>query len=294
MAKLNPTISVIIINYNQADVTRDCLKSLENCQYDNLEIFVVDNSSAADKRVNKTEFLHVNFIQSEVNLGFAGGNNLAIAKCTGDYILLLNNDTIVTPNFLAPLLQSFKIHPDAGIVSPKIKFYYSDNLIQYAGTTKINPITCRGATIGYKEKDVNQYDFEKQTDLAHGACMLIKREVINKIGMLHESFFLYYEEFDYCEMAKRAGFEIYYNGLSHILHKESISVGKFSPLKSFYMAKNRILFAKRNFKGLEKIISISYYYLIALPKNVLVDYLKGRKENSIATIKGACSHILSN
>jgi GT2 family glycosyltransferase len=275
------------VNFNQRAVTVECLNSLKQVTYPNLEIFMVDNGSASENRVSAHEFPDVTFIQSETNLGFAGANNLALKVATGDYFLLLNNDTEVPPEFLDPLVSTFADHPDAGIVSPKIIFYNTDHLIQYAGTVAINPLTCRGYTIGYKEKDLGQYDREYQTDLAHGACMLIRKEVVEKIGMLYEKYFLYYEEYDFCEMAKRAGFSIYYNGHSHILHKHSVSVGVFSPLKSYYMSKNRILFARRNFTPLNKLMSITYYFLLALPKNILSEALSGRSKNSIAMVKGA-------
>ncbi len=282
-----PKVSIIIVNYNQPLVTCECLNSLREVNYRNKEIFVVDNGSLPENRVNVIDYPEVNFIQSERNLGFAGGNNLAIEQSNGDYILLLNNDTEVPSDFIEPLLNTFVEYPDAGIVSPKIIFYNENRLIQYAGTEAINPFTCRGHTIGYKEKDEGQHNHLMKTDLAHGACMMIKREVVNKIGKLCEDFFLYYEEYDYCEMAKNAGFTIYFNGFSHILHKESVSVGRFSPLKSYYMAKNRVLFARRNFKGVKKLISLIYYFTLAFPKKVITESLSGHSKNSVATIKGA-------
>lgn len=279
-------VSIIIVNFNQPEVTYQCLDSLKKLTYPNVEIFVIDNASLPEKRIKNINYPEITLIQSDTNLGFAGGNNLALKIASGDLLLLLNNDTEVTPSFLEPLVETLNSIQDAGIVSPKIIFYQSDNLIQYAGTTAINPMTCRGSTIGYKEKDLGQYDKIYQTDLAHGACMLFKREVMDKIGMLNEDYFLYYEEYDFFEKAKRAGFTIYYNGLSKIFHKQSTSVGIFSPLKAYYMAKNRILFARRNFKGANKVLSISYCILLALPKNIIKETIAGRYKNSLAIIKG--------
>lgn len=281
-----PKVSIILVNYNQPEVTYECLKSIKTLEYPNYEVWVVDNDSKIEKRIDPLLFQDVNYIQSDTNLGFSGGNNLAIKRCSGDYILLLNNDTEVEAKLLNILLDTFQKHPEAGIVSPKIVFYQT-NTIQYAGTGAINPLTCRGKTIGYKETDLGQFDQIHKTDLSHGACMMIKREVIEKIGLLSEEYFLYYEEYDFCEMAKKAGFEIYFNGLTKIFHKESTSVGKLSPLKSYYMSKNRVLFAKRNFKGWQKVSSMAYYYLLALPKNVLVETLRGRYNNSRASLRGA-------
>ena len=190
-----PKVSIILVNFNQPEVTYECIESLKRLSYSSVEIWVVDNNSQIEKRIDTTLFLDLNYIQSEINLGFSGGNNLAIKKCSGDYVLLLNNDTEVEPDLIEKLLITFDENSKAGIVSPKILFYQT-NLIQYAGTGSINPLTCRGHTNGYKENDLGQYDFTRQTDLSHGACMMIKREVIEKIGLLSEDFFLYYEEYD--------------------------------------------------------------------------------------------------
>lgn len=280
-------VSIIIVNYNQPQVTYECLNSLIDCGYKSVETWVVDNGSIPEKRIDTSLFPEVKLIQSEVNLGFAGGNNLALKQAAGEYILLLNNDTEVTEGFIEKMIQPFVDFPNVGIVSPKIIFYHSNQLIQYSGTKSINPYTCSGQTIGYKETDNGQYNSSYKTDLAHGACMMIKREVIDKIGPLYEDYFLYYEEYDYCEKAKRNGFLIYYTGLTHILHKESVSTGKHSPLKAYYMAKNRILFAKRNFPTAKKHISIAYYFILAWPKNIISELLKGRYRNSLALFKGA-------
>ena len=148
-------------------------------------------------------------------------------------------------------------------------------------------LTCRGETIGYREKNDAVFDREYSTGLCHGACMMISRMAIDKVGVLHEGYFMYYEEYDYCERVKRAGFDIYYNGQSSILHKESVSVGKDSPFKSYYMTRNRIYFSRRNFTGLNLLSSLVYNYAIAVPKNILKEFVMGRRANSIAIARGS-------
>jgi GT2 family glycosyltransferase len=282
-----PKVSVISVNYNQAEVTCDMLESLLAVDWPNLEVIVVDNASPGGAAPITERFPQIKFISSAENLGFAGGNNLAIKEATGDYILLLNNDTIVPKDFIAPIIDTYRRHPKAGIVSPKLVFYYSDSLVQYAGTGKINPMTCRGRTNGYMQPDSIAFDFESRTELAHGACMMISREVIDRIGMLDESYFMFYEEYDYCERAKDAGFEIYFNGHSHILHKQSVSVGKNSPMKSYYMTRNRIYFSRKNFHGISRLASILFTCLIAVPKNGIMELIRGNTENSRSIIRGA-------
>ena len=288
-----PKVSIITVNFNQAEVTCDMLESLRQVTWPNIEVFVVDNASPKSCDVIKERYPEVHLIKSAVNLGFAGGNNVAIKEATGDYILLLNNDTIVPPGFLEPMLDTFARHPEAGIVSPKIVFFYSDNLVQYAGTNQISPLTCRGETIGYMQKNDAKFDVEYQTHLCHGACMMISREAINRVGVLDESYFMYYEEYDYCERVKKAGFKIFYNGHSNILHKQSVSVGVDSPFKSYYMTRNRIYFSRKNYSGFNKISSVLYNYMVALPKNVLKELVKGRVPNSIAIVRGSCWNIFN-
>ncbi len=281
-----PRVTIISVNYNQVDVTCEMLASLRSITYKNVEVIVVDNASLEDFTRIEKEFPEVKLIRSKTNLGFAGGNNLGIRAATGDYFLLLNNDTIVTPGFIEPLIDTFEQHQNAGIVSPKIIFYYSEQLIQYAGTTEISPITCRGETIGFMKKDNTSFNVEYKTNLAHGACMMISKKAIEKSGMMDESYFMYYEEFDFCERVKRMGYEIYYNGKSSILHKQSVTTGINSPFKTYYMTRNRIYFSRKNFTGFNKAISISFLFLLALPKNFMIELYKGRWKNSMAIIKG--------
>jgi GT2 family glycosyltransferase len=281
-----PKVSIITVNYNGEEVTCDMLESLRFVSYPNVEVIVVDNASARDCSVIAERFPEVKLIRSKKNLGFAGGNNLGIKEATGDYILMLNNDTIVPTTFLEPMVETFLKNKNVGIVSPKIIFYYSEGLVQYAGTGKISRLTCRGATNGYMQKDNGQFNYEASTELSHGACMMISREAINKVGLLDETYFMFYEEYDYCERVKQAGFEIFYNGKSYILHKQSITVGKNSPLKSYYMFRSRIYFMRKNFTGISKALSVLYVVAIAMPKNFLSELFKGRMANSSAIFRG--------
>ena len=117
------------------------------------------------------------------------------------------------------------------MVSPKIKFHWNPELIQFAGYTKMSPWTIRNSSIGYHEKDEGQHDLPKKTAGVHGAAMMISRPVLDKVGTMTEVYFLYYEEHDWAARVKAAGYDLWYQPQSYILHKESISTGKFSPLK---------------------------------------------------------------
>lgn len=262
-----PLVSILSVNYKQTQVTLAFLKSLYACTYKNIEIILVDNGSNQDlEQVVKSEFPNVQVIVSKENLGFAGGNNLAIKKAKGKYLLFLNNDTEVEPNFLEPLVSEMENDSTLGLVSPKI-VYYGLNKIQYAGAVGINPYTGRGSKIGHMEENDGRYMETRFTDLGHGAAMMIPLEVVKKVGMMPDIFFLYYEEHDWCEIIKRAGYKVKYVGTSTIYHKESVSVGKESPLKIYYMTRNRLLFMRRNYSGFTLFVSMLFFVFFAIPKN---------------------------
>jgi len=265
-----PLVSVISINYNQARVTCDMVASLRRVTYPNLEIIVVDNASPSDNPDSITEqFPEVQLIKSAQNLGFAGGNNLGIAQAKGEYLLFLNNDTEVEPDFLEPLVELFENNPKAGIASPKIKYFDGEHLIQYAGSRGINPWTGRSITIGHLEADRGQHNTSAATALADGAAMLVPRRVLAAVGPMPELYFLYYEELDWCERIKNAGFTCHYVANSTIYHKESVSVGKSSVLKTYYMNRNRLLFIRRNSRGWARLTSTFVFVAAALPKLAL-------------------------
>jgi GT2 family glycosyltransferase len=278
-----PRVSIITVNYNQVALTCALIESLQKVSYPDVEIIVVDNGSPEDAtRIITGNHPNVRFVRSEKNLGFAGGNNLGVEVSTGKYLLFLNNDTEVDRGFLEPLVHVFETHPAAGVASPKILYYDSDSIIQYAGSTRVNPFTGRNKRLGFMEKDQGQHDRLKITDLAHGAAMMVPRSVIEKVGMMPEFFFLYYEEIDWCESIKKAGYQIYFVPASKVYHKESMSVGKHSALKTYYMTRNRLLFMRRNTAGVKKIFWVLFYLIFSLPKNAMSFALKRDTEHGRA------------
>lgn len=269
-------VSVVTVNYNQPKVTEELLLSIPK-SYNNIEIIVVDNGSSADIDTGwQSKYPEVNFIRSDQNLGFAGGNNLGIRAATGDYVFLVNNDTEFTEGLIEKLIEVLDSNPVAGMVSPKIKYFSNKNLIQYAGYSHMNYYTCRNSCIGLRETDNGQYDhITALTAYCHGAAMMIRKEAIQKAGLMNENFFLYYEEVDWCESVKRAGYETWVCTEAVIFHKESVSVGKKSKLKEYFMNRNRILFTRRNAPFFKRIIFYPYFVLLVVPRN-LAAYIKNK------------------
>ncbi len=287
-----PKVSIVTLNWNTTDVTIDFLQSVKtHCLYSNLELIVVDNCSTENpttlfKFIYPTAYVIVN----EKNLGFAGGNNIGIKAASGDYIFIVNNDTEFTPGLIESLLKVFEKYPDAGVVSPKFQYFYDKGTIEYAGYNTVNIFTGRNGMVGCGEKDKGQYDQMKPTSYAHGGAMMVPRKVINEVGSLPNEFFLYYEEFDWCEQIKRNGYKIYYQPAALIYHKESMTTGKSSPLKTFYHTKNRILFMKRNMKLQNYIIFLSYFTFFTIPKNTFTFLVKGKKAHLVSFWKGILWH----
>lgn len=272
----SPLISIITINYDHPEVTCQLLASLRKITYPNIEIIVVDNASPNDDPACiKENYPEIIFLQSKENLGFAGGNNLGVRIAKGKYILLLNNDTEVDPGFLEPLVAKFEANPMIGAVSPKIKFFHTPDTIQFAGISEFNPYTIRNRGIGYGEKDRGQFDCDSETAFVHGAAMMVPMAVIRKVGLMAECYFLYYEEHDWTTRIKNAGYQAWYVHNSTILHKESISTGKISALKTYYMNRSRLLYLRRNVHGTVFFIAILYQLFISIPKNALIFLFKG-------------------
>ena len=278
-------LSVITVNYNGL---RDTCALLDHLTFDHndTEVIVVDNGSANNEAETiASRYANVKCIRSERNLGFAGGNNLGIRHAQGKYLFLVNNDTEVSMNDIDMLIKRIDTSEHIGIVCPKIRFFYGDRHIQYAGFTPMSRITCRNHGIGYDEADIGQYDTPRQTAFAHGAAMMARRDTVNKVGLIPECYFLYYEEMDWSMMMKRNGYQIWYEPSATVYHKESQSTGANSPLKTYYLTRNRLLFIKRNSEHF-RLLSYLYMICIVATRDIFKNILCAKPKLAQATIKG--------
>lgn len=287
-----PLVTIITVNFDHPEITCALLESLRHITYPNIEIIVVDNASPKDDpSIIKQTFPEIKFIQSKTNLGFAGGNNLAIREAKGKYCLFINNDTEVEPGFLEPLVDKLENNLHIGAVSPKLKFYFQPDIIQFAGQAPMNPYTVRSYGYGYGAKDTGQFEKDTPTFFVHGAAMMMPLEVIRKVGMMADVYFLYYEELDWGARIRAAGYELWYVHNSTVMHKESISTGRLTPFKTYYMNRARILYLRRNVTGLTFLIAFLFQTFVSIPKNSLVFIFKGQKGHFLAYQKAIFWHV---
>ena len=293
-------LSVITINYNGLKDTCELIESLP-LEDKSIEVIVVDNASKEDEAtIIASRYPQVKVIRSEQNLGFAGGNNLGIKAAQGKYLFFINNDTILRCKkedvrckmFFQPLTDRLESSPEIGMVCPKIRFAWENHPIQFAGYTPLSRYTMRNHSIGFGETDRGQYDTAHPTPYAHGAAMMVKREALGKVGLMPECYFLYYEELDWSMIFTRAGYSIWYEPACTIYHKESQTTGLNSPLKTYYLTRNRLLFVKRNIQGLRRYITYTHLLLVVAPRDICKYILHRQFNLASATIKGIKNFIL--
>ncbi|HEY0668552.1 MAG TPA: glycosyltransferase family 2 protein [Sphingobacteriaceae bacterium] len=271
-----PFISIITLNYNQTETTCAFLESTRRLKYPNYEILVCDMASASDPepKILQGNYPNTKLLKSKKNLGFAGGNNWGMRQAKGEFIFIVNNDTEVTPLLLQKLIAPFFKYPDIGVTCPKIKYYSSPNIIQYAGFNPMNVYTGRTTSIGSMEEDRGQYNESRATSAAHGCAMMVKREILEKVGMFAEKFFLYYEEWDWSARITKANYKIWYTAEAEIYHKESLTVGKANPIKVYYHTRNRILYMRRHSNIFQFTVFSLVFVLFVVPKTLIIYFFK--------------------
>lgn len=286
-------LSIITINYNGLEDTCALIDTITF--NDNMEVIVVDNASKQDEATAiQQKYPLVKVIRSDKNLGFAGGNNLGIKAAQGKYLFLVNNDTIFKDFNLQSMIDRLESSSNIGAVCPKIRFSWDNNPIQFAGYTPLSKITVRNQAIGFGEEDRGQYNTPRPTPYAHGAAMMLKREVIDNVGLMPECYFLYYEELDWSMMITRGGYEIWYEPACTIYHKESQATGQNSPLRTYYITRNRLLLVRRHWKGVSKSLSYLYIICIVSVRDLIKYAIHGQWKLAKAVYKGVQDFTLNS
>lgn len=294
--KVQPLVSIITLNYNQALTTVAFLESSRNLLYPHFEILVCDMASSINPATvfDVASYPNTRLLLSGKNLGFAGGNNWGMRQAKGDFIFIVNNDTELTPDIVDKLLLPFFQNQQIGVVCPKIKYFEDRRIIQYAGFRRMNPYTGRTTAIGEHEIDIGKYNISGVTYGAHGCAMMVKKEVIEKTGMFPEKFFLYYEEWDWSARIQKAGYLIWYQSAATIYHKESVTIGKDNLIKVYYHTRNRILYMRRN-SDFFHLLSFSIFFIfISTPKAIFSYLIKNQIPQLKFFLKGIGYNLTHN
>ena len=257
----NPLVSIIILNYNAGNLLLNCVDSVFKSTYPNFEVIIVDNLSTDNSHIRcKEKFKKIQLIENEKNLGYCEGNNVGIKSAKGEFILILNPDTIVETNWIDELLNAEKEFGD-GLYQPKILSLNEENIIQSTG----NMLHIFG--FGFA-KDKGKNDNLEETDIekigyASGTCLFTSKEVLDKIGLLDSFLFLYHDDLDLGWRAAQLGINSFYVPNSIIYHAESYAL-KWSAKKFYWLERNR------------KYCLLTHYskktYAKMLPSLLLVDF----------------------
>jgi GT2 family glycosyltransferase len=252
-------VCVVTVNYNTAEDTNAFLQSLKHVKSPDIELstIVVDNGSKEAYTLPEN-LKAATLIRSETNTGFSGGYNIGMKealKRDADYILIVNNDTEMDPDMITNLLQVLESDPKIGLTTPKIYFakgheFHKDRykphelgkVFWYAGghTDWNNVMSIHR---GIDEVDHGQYDKTEEIDFASGCCMMFKREVLEKVGLLDDRYFLYYEDADLNERVKRAGYKVFYVPTAKLIHINAASTGGAgNVLHDYFITRNKMLF----------------------------------------------------
>lgn len=290
-------IAIVVLHFNKVKETLSCITSLQKLSVKNftLSIIVVDNGSTEKFQLSATgsglKKIQVEIIRNESNRGFSGGNNAGIrhALQSGcEYIIVLNNDTIVDENLVSKLYTAMQKNEKIGITSPKIYFakgyefhkerYKKEDLgkvLWYAGGI-IDWANVIARHRGVDEVDVMQYNSVEKTDFASGCCMMIRSTLLKQVGLFDEKYFLYYEDNDFSQRAKRKGFSLMYVPQAFLWHKNASSAGgSGSSLQDYYITRNRMIFG---------FCYASLRAKVALVKESIVLLFRGRKWQRIAAM----------
>jgi GT2 family glycosyltransferase len=293
---MEPKVSIIILNWNGWEDTIECLESLFQIDYNNYTVVLVDNNSHDESIVKireysrgeipvRTEFTDYDgmnkpitvvepqissdipanksivLIENNENYGFAGGNNVginfAIESLNPDYVLLLNNDTVVDKYFLRELVEVAESHDEIGFTGPKTLFYNRKDVIQEAGGGNVDLKHCKVQEIGINEVDDDALDLYIEPDYIGGACILVKRDVINKIGVLDSKYFMYWEDVDWCTTGQENGYKCAYAYKSRIWHKYGSSSENY--FKMYYLNRNRLYYMRKHATGSQYLRFLSYF-----------------------------------
>lgn len=259
---MNPSVAVVILNWNGKAYLNQFLPGILSSEYDNLQIIVGDNASTDDS----VSFLQENFptvkiIQNDQNYGFAGGYNKVLERVEADYFILLNSDVEVTPNWIKPVIDLMESDAQIAAAQPKIKWQLNKNQFEYAGAAGgyldiyAFPF-CRGRLFNVYELDNGQYNEQKEVFWASGAAFFIKSKCWRETGGLDADLFAHMEEIDLCWRLKNLGYKIMYCPNAEVYHVGGGTLQTENPFKTYLNFRNNLIIMQKNLPAVDAIFRI--------------------------------------
>jgi len=294
---IGKNVVAITLNWNGKEFIEDCIDALLSTNYEPLEIIVVDNGSTdGSVRFLKEKFGEsILIIENGENFGYSRGFNVGFRKAQkkgADYILVLNNDTVINSNAIKELVNVFELFNDAGFVTGKVYDFYKPNVLQTIGRT-FNQKTFDSTHIGSGELDQGQYDDIKVMESIDDVFMMVRKEVIERIGGYDPIYYLYWEETDWLERGKIAGYNIYYTPRAKLWHKGSLSSGgRNNPIKTFWISRNRYLFIWRHGTPQQWNHFLLKQVFYRIPISVFTRLVKGNSNLFISYFRGNLSGLI--
>ena len=290
-----PKVIIISLNWNRKEDTIECINSLLELEYPDYEIVVVDNGSTDGSAESfKKTFLDITVIENKKNLGYALGMNKGIEYALEQnvkYVLILNNDTVIDKNALKELVNVAESDPKIGFVSGKAYYHSEPNKLQVVGKI-FNPNIGVIQNVGGGEIDHGQYDEIREYKFLDDIFWLVRTEVFRKVGMYDTHFFLQFEETDLCARANKY-FKLVYTPHAKIWHKISQSAGGIgNPTTTYYFARNRVVFMRKNVPSRKFLIFMFYFLTIQTPKTLAAYIIHKRFNRIVPCIKGVISGIV--
>lgn len=251
-----PSVIVVVLNWNGCADTIICVTSLEKTSYPDRSIVIVDNGSTdGSQRILRERFPGCDLIETGENLGYAGGNNVGLEAAinrTADYVILLNNDTVVDEGFIEPLVATAESTPRATLFGAKILYRDQPDTVWFAGG-RVDWVK-GNSHLGKDQKDQAHDVRSREVDYVTGCCLMVRTSAIESLGMLDPKFFLLFEEADWCLRARERGWQVVYVPASHVWHAVSSSFGgQASATYRYYYARNQLLFIWLHLRGLRRV-----------------------------------------
>ncbi|ELZ87910.1 glycosyltransferase family 2 protein [Haloferax volcanii] len=284
-----PKVTAVILNWNDSERTLFCVESVRDCQYSNLDLIVVDNGSTDNsKQQLESQLRQENLIINEENLGFAGGMNCGISEALADgtdYIWILNNDIVIEDSgIVQQLVDVFESNDEVGIVSPLVRKHPMTEQVWFSR----GEVNFSNGDVGHSNIDISSINRELlQSEYVPFCSPLIRSEIFDEIGLISEDYFLYYEDADYCQMVVNEGYRIVTAVNSVIFHEVNVSSGgMFSPLFSYYRARNRWLFSKKHGNENFNVLLYLWWVFKAISHRILYQEFASAKAILQGTLHG--------